>query len=193
MNIYIINGPPRAGKDQLAKFIRFTLHALEEDCEILKFAKPLDDMAKAILPEHIVDDYDSWRETKKDVVFNSQGATVRKVLIGVSENLVKPLLGKTYFAEKAVDMIQNTRHIDNVVFSDSGFQTEFDHFVDHMAPDHKVLLIRLERAGKGFQGDSRNFISSRGKCSETTVQNNGSLSELKAKAQMLVVKMEEMK
>ena len=177
--IICLNGPPQSGKDTTALIIAEYLTTKGEVCLIDKFAHPLDAIAKVTLGFN--DDlYRVYREELKDAPLPGYpDRTMRQVLIAISEDYIKPLFGDDFFAIQAVNRIQNSSFADWIVFSDSGFQLEFDKLKELLQTekDSWVRLMRLERGdGFNFDKDSREYVND---TSFVSVDNTKDIKHLK--------------
>ena len=188
IKIICLNGAPRSGKDTVGEILK----SLSSDVSLMKFAAPLDDIAKTILavPE---EQYRVLREEKKDQLLEGSRSTMRDLLIGISENLLKPIFGRTYFADAAADKIHHHLHkyrvlrtepSDIFVITDCGFQYEYDRFKERM-DELKIptKLVQIQRDGTSFEGDSREFVTDP---KQYSLMNNGTLEDLKAKVEWLL-------
>ena len=170
MDIILLNGPRGSGKSLISAIIAENHRNVLES----KFAKPIDDIAQVILaPDEI--DYHEWREGKKEEQLLNYPTTMRKLLIGISEHLIKPQLGDNYFAHRAADLVISEIDYANsvtgqqpyfsasemIVFSDCGFQNEHDAFrevvLEHDSSAN-IQLINVRRQGRTFKGDSREWV-----------------------------------
>lgn len=145
----ILNGPPGVGKDTLAEMLEeygfahcAFKHQLYADTAI-----------------HYELDYTHFvaaatdRKTKEEP-YLEYGMTPRDMLIHVSENVMKPQFGEDYFG-KAAAMNCLMQGFTLVVFSDGGFGAEveqLDEFFNH------TIVVRLQREGYSFGGDSRTYL-----------------------------------
>lgn len=103
----------------------------------------------------------------------------REALIHVSENVVKPIMGKDYYGKKLVEKIKNSSERFYFV-SDGGFLDEATMVADK---GYNVYIVHLERSGATFEGDSRKLLSKDdfkeySNIKFTTISNNGSLDDL---------------
>lgn len=186
MNIICLNAPPDAGKDKIGKIIADILGV---GVVIDKFAAPLDEIANTLLK---MDDaeYHEWREARKEEPLMMWPTTMRKLLIGISEDLVKPQMGKEYFglqaAKRSIQRCKKSYNLENftptIVFTDCGFQYEYEAFLKEVCkeiPDVKVHLAQVHRKGTSFEGDSREWVREKYPFATYNIVNNSSLEHLR--------------
>jgi hypothetical protein len=144
LKILLCSGAPAAGKDTVGDFLRAKHHE--------KFAKPLREAVKA---------FHGWSDETLDWQKRTDDKT-RKVQIGLSEVVVKPIYGPDYFGLACADRIQRewSRHGGDlsVVITDAGFQAELDAFCERVRefePEAKFELWQIRRPFCGYEGDSR--------------------------------------
>ncbi|CAM0062137.1 deoxynucleoside monophosphate kinase [Vibrio phage K406] len=78
----------------------------------------------------------------------------REALIYVSENVIKPSFGEDAFGKALVAQLPE----NGIVFvSDSGFPEELQPVIDHVGVEN-VLVVRIQREGCTFEGDSRSYL-----------------------------------
>lgn len=167
----LINGAPRSGKDTIAKnFIcRYPKNAIFE-----RFSRPHKEAFAAMTKA----DIEEWfnvlpYENDKTAVIPWLGVSYRQWQIDFSEKFMKPLYGDDIFGRM---LLERTRHFYDhvpVIVPDCGFQVEVDTFA---AAD--CLLIRVERKGTSFEGDSRSHVEPCGGWSFITLHNNGTQDEI---------------
>lgn len=174
MHIFLLNGPPKCGKDTLAQYF----HNNADNCYRYSFAQHLKDVACHILvttPEQIEkhkDDVD-WYDFK-----NSEVRTIRQFLINLSENFCKSHLGDEYFGEVLAMKLAKDYVIYGmpiVLISDSGFKEEAQ-ILRARLPDAEFTVVHISRPGCTFMGDSRDYINLEG-VETVSIENNGSLTE----------------
>lgn len=194
--ILLINGPPSAGKDTLANIIKELLgnsHIVYN----LKLTGLMDKVAKLVLNLK-KGGYAEWREDKKDEPLMHFDTTMRKFLIGMSEDWLKPHLGSGimgyHAAVNAADLIQNAHMMYDkdlvITVSDCGFQEEFEYFkqtikqsVFPKGVEVKIQLINLLREPCNFDNDSREWVEDEG---SIQVHNHSSVHYLKGFTQGLL-------
>lgn len=147
----ILNAPPNAGKDVAAIHMSDTL-----GYNHLEFKDALRDAVceQAGISRELLDEL-STRENKDKVhdVFKIEGksVTTRQYYIYISEEVYKPLFGKSYFGDKSASKI-----VEGVnIFSDGGFIEELQPVVEC---SDVLIFIRIHRDGCTFEGDSRRYI-----------------------------------
>lgn len=156
MRIVLINGPPRSGKDTLANLIVGHDVSRVAHC---KFAQPLIDhmLDFFFLGEWDRKDLEREKDVPQERLF---GRTPREVMIGLSERFYKPMFGSDVFGHLANETVKqwDALHQEGIVFSDSGFMAEATVLVDHWGPG-AIRVVRLNRKGCSFDGDSRGFLN----------------------------------
>ncbi|ARB11245.1 hypothetical protein [Marinomonas phage CPP1m] len=156
-NVLILNAPAGAGKDTIADILseEFGYH---QD----QFKKPMFDMAIAMsgMTETAFMQAYNNRDEKEAKQSHLGGLSYRELMIKISEEFVKPLLGKDSFGSLASARCRNRDYEAiwggvNIIFSDGGFIEE----TDKLHKDgHSVTVCRLHRDGYSFEGDSRDYI-----------------------------------
>ena len=154
--VIIFNAPPNSGKDACCEYLAekygafhtYFKKALYQEAARIS-GLPLD-YIKAICSDREV------KERKNDcLVVDQFPVTPRQYLIHVSENVIKPLLGKDYFGKKLANEVVETND-DLIVVSDGGFAEELLVFKDYT--QIKVVVIQLYREGCTFDNDSRRYF-----------------------------------
>lgn len=190
VNIILLNGPARSGKDTISNMIKEQLDDTHTVFQ-LKFTNLMDKVAKLILNlnNH---DYKEWREDKKDEpLLLFKDTTMRKFLIAMSEDFIKPQLGSGimgyHAAKQAVELIQNASMYNKdvvLVFSDCGFQKEFNYFKQTVKQSVlpkgttvDVQLVNVSREGCTFKGDSRETVHDSNSSLIYNCEDIGSLDE----------------
>jgi len=172
--VIILNAPPSVGKDIAAEWVveEFDAQHLRFKDQLYKVAAkmagiPLSTMITA-----------SCRERKEtpNTYFRvaNQFVSPRQWLIHCSESIVKPLLGKDYFGKSLAESIEK----DLVVASDGGFPEEL---VPVLTAGHDVYVLRIERKGYTFEGDSRNYFDVSPAYRTILIENNGTLEQYRNK------------
>lgn len=145
--VLFLNGPPRSGKDTIAAAL-----AREFSACVFKFADPL------YLALEVLSGMTRERlEQQKDVLIPGTNRTIRHLLIELSENIVKPNLGKDHFGLQTASGIAATSASLSVI-SDAGFPCEVQACVDALSKEYECWLWRVHRPHCTFDGDSRSWI-----------------------------------
>ena len=189
VNILLLNGCPRSGKDTVAKIAKKLLEG-KTTTTILKFTGLMDDVARLVLNLNR-GEYHEWREARKDEKLMHYDTVMRKFLISMSEDWLKPHLGSGIMGyHAALKVIDHTEkhwsHSDSdllFIFSDCGFQEEFGYFKNTLdltpTPDgveFNVQLAQVHRDGCTFDNDSREWVTDGG--DEVRIDNNSSIEYL---------------
>jgi len=161
--VVILNGPPGSGKDTLAGILAQTYIGGVH----LEFKQKLFALTKMI---YGVSD-DVWdglysRESKETPHPLFGGLSPRQALIKVSEEVIKPNFGKSYFGEQAAVSLSGQIHF----FSDGGFVEEVKPIINKIGAEN-VLIIRLSREGCDFSSDSRMYLPDDIGCSVVDIEN----------------------
>jgi len=161
--VMILNAPPNTGKDYIAELM-CKLHAdiiqqMFKDSLYAETAKFFD------VPEDTLREWCADRFTKEQSSPHLGHRSPREALIYASEDLLKPVYGRTYFGDKLAERVHQSPFNVHVV-SDGGFEDELTPLYD---AGYKVILVRMERKGCDFGRDSRRYLSR----PDYTVYNNG--------------------
>lgn len=168
--VVLLNGPPRAGKDSLARM----LMAKVPGTQLAKFAAPLKEHCARAWGVSL-----DWIEQNKDKPFRA-GKTFREVLISYSEYHMKSLFGPDVFGELLRDFILANPDVERWVVSDSGFADEAYVLI---RAGFDVRLVQVSRPGYDFSGDSRGWLKLPVRTSGVSASN---LQELLEHAEWLV-------
>lgn len=147
-----LNGPPRSGKDACAHFIEYFC-----DATPMKFATPLYNGVGGVFgldPMQWSFYYENAKETPLPQLEN---LSPREAMIWLSEEVMKPNFGQDVFGRNFVHRAR-AESGQRFAVSDSGFVTEAQAVLDQFGAAN-CLLIRIERPGHNFEGDSRSYIS----------------------------------
>lgn len=164
--VILINGPARSGKDTLAEAIiqEWLVKIDDTTYATHKFADIMHTFWESVFCTML--DYEDFVEhvkgSKKSIQNPLIGISYRQGMIALSEELIKPMLGKDFFGRYTaadIDFHAKLRNDEYVaVISDSGFKEEAVCIIEKFGAEN-VLLIKLYRPGFTFVGDSRNYIS----------------------------------
>lgn len=176
--VIILNGPPGSGKDTIAEAMSdpyarthpITIH-LEVKAKLFEQAMEISGIGSSDWHLRYND-----RKLKETPWSRLGGLSQREFLIKISEEWVKPIFGKDYYGKAAVEAAADELlggH--NVVFSDGGFQEEFD-TIKSIVGKGSILLVRLYREGTNWDGDSRGYLKNPDW--EVDIENNGTVQEV---------------
>lgn len=148
--VVIFNGPPGSGKDLICDML--VKHT--KDSKHVRFKEHL---LKLTMMMYNVDEktfYEIYnnRDLKEVPLDIFGGKSIRQAMIFVSEYIMKPHFGKKYFGKIAAKSCTAKWNF----FSDGGFIEEINEVCEEM--DNNVLIIRLQRNGCSFSGDSRYYL-----------------------------------
>lgn len=169
--LVLFNGPRHSGKDTAALRCVHTFDAYH-----FKMSAPIKAAIKAAfeLSDEDVDFLETTKTKPSDLFF---GKSYVEMQISFSEDWLKPLFNKYIFGDLALRYILGaiTDYPGQGLYvcSDSGFAEEALPLVDLFGKKN-VLLVHLQRTGKDFSGDSRNYIHLSG-VPHVTVGNDGSV------------------
>jgi len=158
--IFLVNGPPRAGKD--------TAQEAYPDSIRVKFAQAVKEGAHAAFgldpKEYPMDVFEAVKDDPNVLFF---GRTPREAYISYSEDFMKPftddqqVFGKL-LARKIETVLDewDKNDLPNLPFvvTDSGFRPEAETLVETFGAEN-IILIRVHRDGTSFDGDSRSYIA----------------------------------
>jgi hypothetical protein len=178
VKLVFFNGPPRSGKDVAANI---TIHEIFDGAALhMKFAAPIKAAVNAFLNVFYAKDVEFFYETeaKNQPQPRFFDQTPREVLISFSEDWAKPQFGADIFGQLALRTLQKFVKLnwDLFVFSDSGFQHEFDVLYKICKPTN-ILVVQMHREDCTFNGDSRNYIDPRD-AHRFVIHNNETLGAL---------------
>jgi len=149
--IVIFNGPPAAGKDEATaqfinrgfKHLSFKDVLIDETCKYFKVTREWF--------MHGYDDRNVKEEPKSALMCRSR----REALIHVSEDIIKPKYGKSFFGEKVAEKIQDGVHY---AISDGGFSEEIAPILERISAED-IILVQLLREGCSYSSDSRRYFN----------------------------------
>lgn len=187
MNFLLFNGPPRVGKDTASlaawDLISDANHGLEYSPIWEKFSFP----NKRAFAGQLGTRCDEWGnvdpyESKKGEVVPELGVSYRQWQIDYSEKFMKPLYGSDIFGRLLLSRCEGTPDLFTPIFivSDCGFQVEVD-----ALRDHNVCLVRLNRKGCDFSGDSREYVEPLAGWSYYVIDNNGPIDQFKREVEVV--------
>lgn len=178
LKVVVFNGPARSGKDSASSYMckntengyhkafkdeLFKICANTLNVSVDTFKNGYDETlgefynrkGKELLP---YEDPNMWyKDYTGNISQRIRGKqySKREFLIHMSENVIKPSFGKDAFGKAFVNSLPE----EGIVFvSDSGFPEELQPVIDHVGAEN-VLVIRIQRNGCSFEGDSRDYLT----------------------------------
>lgn len=177
--IFLLNGPPRCGKDTVADII----FKHRRDFYKEKFASALKDITHVI--HGLKCKHDSYEAVKDKPCDEFNGKTPRQAYID-TDRMLKAHMGEDYLGQMLCKRLESI--FGHVVISDSGFQEEAWPLIDHVGP-HNIVVIAIKRKGRTFKNDSRSYWKIAGIMHEE-LSNNGTLEDLERNVKRLLAKYE---
>jgi hypothetical protein len=168
MKFILLNGPPGCGKDTAASRLVPYLNFVH-----LKFAAPIKRMVAGLLQCSM-----SELEATKDIpnrmlrhedLHTTRDDTPRQLLIALSEELLKPRYGNSYFGT-ALWAEATASSGELFIISDCGFESEVGRLI-RSAGASNCLLIQIYRQGCNFDNDSRSYLPAT-LCKHVPIPNN---------------------
>lgn len=152
--LIVLNAPPRAGKDTIARELQS-----EYMVSTASFKAPMFNIVLAMLGQaryaEFMRIYNSDEKDSARPDFMA-GMTCREFMIWVSEDVIKPKFGKRYFGELMAEHLKVLFQTDeSCICTDGGFPDEIEALID---AGIEVKLVRLHREGFDFSNDSRDYI-----------------------------------
>lgn len=159
MKAFLINGPPRSGKDTIADFVVGNDGSFAK----AKLAAPIKRSLEAffeLTPDelHYFDNNINGSKNVKHDRF--LGDSWREAQIKFSEKFVKKIYGKDAFAKILIESIKSfikTNPQKNFIVADCGFKEEAEYLIEAFGREN-VYLIKIERYGHDFSEDSRGYL-----------------------------------
>lgn len=189
MKIILLNGPSQSGKDTTKNIIFEYLltENIASDFVLChdKFSAPIKLAFAAMMEADIGEDEFTVEgyENDKEKVIPLLGVSYRRWQIDFSEKFMKPLYGQNVFGRMLISRLTEDYITDEdgewvFVISDCGFQIEIEEVLKAFKPE-QVMLIRLHREGKTYEGDSREEVFLPNTYPyQHDVANNGTLDDL---------------
>ena len=171
--LVLLNGPRHCGKDTAAAYVAQEMNACH-----FKFSSPIKEAVKTIfgLSSAEVDYLESIKTTPTSLLL---GKSYVDVQISFSESWAKQFFCQDIFGHLALRRLRkiaDATEEDLFISSDSGFACEAWPAILEFFGVHNTLLVRIERDGKTFAGDSRSYIELPG-VETVTICNNGDILE----------------
>jgi uncharacterized protein YkvS len=150
--IVIFNGPPASGKDEAASLFKekfgfgnlsFKYQLFKETIEHFKVDK-----------EWFMEGYnDRSQKEKKEFALGDRSR--REAMIHVSEDIIKPRNGKSFFGWKVSKEIEEGKHY---AIADGGFIEELEPIIEKVGNEN-IIIVQLTREGYDYSTDSRRYFN----------------------------------
>lgn len=178
--VLILNSCPNTGKDTAAEWIvqKYQAQHLRFKDQLYKVAAQIAGISEERMI-HLATDRELKERSAKWFRVNGKFISPRQWLIHCSEKVVKPLLGDDFFGKSLANSITE----DFVVVSDGGFESEV---LPLITAGHDVYVLRIERDGYTFEGDSRSYLPVKPFYKTILVENNKSLLHFENKIYSIV-------
>ena len=179
IGIVAFNGPPRVGKDHMARHVANCLRDVR-DCHMRvdRMSMPLKRAIGGIYSFFVDTDGNSYADKTKDMKGVFSAYSLREDYIALS-HYMKERYGPDIFGRLFLRRIEQAKAIIGpydrrpIIFlvPDAGFAEEWV----PVAAEYPVQLIRLSRAGCDFSFDSRSVISIDNAIETIDINNDGTL------------------
>lgn len=186
MYVVGMNGPPRAGKDTIARLLVEEVERRHDlPIRVISLSEPMGRMAAAMLG---VEWSESWYEEQKDTVQPILGVTLRQWIIGLSEAHMKPGYGEQIWPRLAIQRL----HLEGfncdlhglIVITNFGFQYEPALFEATYGVQN-VVVAQAHRAGQDYSKDSRGWVEATLPTHTIRLNNTGPIEVAKTEARRL--------
>lgn len=184
MKVILFNGPPRSGKDTAADILYNYFAKIQELYpKRYAFARPLKETTHALYG--IKCEWDAFEYTKDREQEKFFGLSPRQAYIKVSEEMVKPVLGKEHWGNVFLNYVDSLPNVKEniIIVSDCGFIEEIQPIKKKIG-SHNMFLINVVREGTNFKNDSRSYIDDPS-IPGYILDNNEGISELSDKMKMI--------
>lgn len=154
---FILNAPPRSGKDSLKDYMIENTAAGEYmfKAKLFAIAYVSGNFTPTEWQSVWIPRYES--DLKDEPWERLGGLSQRQYLIKISEEWIKPTFGNDYFGICLADSIR-TDNLDLAIISDGGFPDEVQPLIDILGKEN-VFILQWNKKGCSFDNDSRNYIT----------------------------------
>lgn len=151
--IIIFNGPPGSGKDEASMFMQcLGFHPLSFKHQLFK-----ETMRHFCVDKNwFMLGYEDRKQKEKPEPL-LEGMSRREAMIFVSEGIIKPMYGSSYFGDQVASKIKYSK---DYVISDGGFLDELMPIINKIGCEN-ILIIQLVRDNCTFSNDSRRYFNGR--------------------------------
>ena len=152
-----LSGPPRSGKDTLGNLLAGILRDRGVTVEVHALSLPMRLAVYGALGlEYSVEHYEREKDRPFATGTGGNSTTIRKEMISLSEDHIKPRLGHGWWAYA---MLNRTKLGNGVIIvTDMGFDAEHDVFSNEIFGSSHCAWIHLHREGCDFSQDSRGYV-----------------------------------
>lgn len=150
--IVIFNGPPASGKDEAASLYKeqFGFGNLSFKYQLFK-----ETIAHFGVDENwFMEGYED-RDIKEKKEFALGDRSRREAMIHVSEDIIKPKNGKSFFGWKVSKEIEEGVHY---AVADGGFVEELVPLIEKVGAEN-IVVVQITREGHDFSTDSRRYFN----------------------------------
>lgn len=186
----LLNGPPRCGKDAFGRMLHDELQRRGASVSLESFKDALIDSTCRrfhVTRDRFMSDYETAKEVPVGWLRTRPGGpplSRRQALIFHSEREMKPRLGQHIFGKLWCDARAEAAPPGHIfVFTDCGFVVEP---MALLARGLVPTLVHVRRPGTDFTNDSRAYVAPPATVPLLTVDNSGSLDDLRAAANDLL-------
>ena len=95
------------------------------------------------------------REVKEKKCEALNGMSRREAMIYVSEEIIKPKHGKSYFGKMVSEEVEDNVHY---AIADGGFIEELEPLVERVGAEN-IVIVQLTREGHDYSSDSRRYFN----------------------------------
>lgn len=167
-----ISGPPRAGKDTIARLLAARIednHSTQP--QLIALSRPMRETVYAMLGRPYNERHYELHKDVPMAVFG--GKTIRQVMIALSEEHIKPTYGETFWIHAGLRRIWSPPP-KVVIVTDLGFPIEGTTLTEAFGVAN-VVFVQVFRPHHDFRKDSRGYV---GDGTQTTaVYNDGTTVE----------------
>lgn len=161
VQLVLLNGPPRSGKDTLATLLRDAV-ADQERMAIIPIADHLKTLTHAFYglpPDTPPKHFEACKDEPSDLFF---GLTPRQAYIFMHDKVIKPLHGPRFlgyiYARKIATIVRDIQTPLTVICPDSGCSDENLPALEKL-PYGAACLVRIHKKGCDYDGDNRGYFS----------------------------------
>lgn len=169
--VILFNGPPKNGKDTIAKITRTLLDSsISIPTHLMHFATPMRDTAMNVLGEKGFDRYNEIKDIPQAIFTRTSASydeapleypedTLREFMIAFSEDFMKRRYGKDIWG-------RILRHVYApwwgkvpavIIIPDLGFPEEYKYLLTQTLAE-RVMIVQVHRGEDDWKNDSREWV-----------------------------------